>query len=221
VTRAALALALALAIGAVGGCKRHKTPEMDRVWLGPKDGCARVKSGGTACWGTNLALAMPQATQLFGGAVRDVALGDRYQCALKDDGTVLCRDGGAVDAPHAGAKPEPVKGIAGATAIGAGGGHACALLGGGEVFCWGENSYGQLGDGTTETHEAPVKVHVGPAKAIALGQDFMCVAEKEPKGVKCFGRGTTKDDLLAGEDVTQLTAGLGHACALLAGGGVR
>jgi alpha-tubulin suppressor-like RCC1 family protein len=44
---------------------------------------------------------------------------------------------------------------------------------------------------------------------------------EQPKVVRCTGRGSTNEDLLTGEDVTQLTAGRGHACALLASGGVR
>ena len=34
------------------------------------------------------------------------------------------------------------------TAIGSGGGHVCALLENGGVRCWGDNSAGQVGDGT-------------------------------------------------------------------------
>lgn len=43
--------------------------------------------------------------------------------------------------------PEPVLGVTNATAIAASGGHTCAVLRGGTVGCWGNNGWGELGDG--------------------------------------------------------------------------
>jgi len=37
-------------------------------------------------------------------------------------------------------------------------GSACGVTTGGEAYCWGNNSYGQLGDGTTTNRLVPVKV---------------------------------------------------------------
>jgi hypothetical protein len=34
----------------------------------------------------------------------------------------------------------------------------CVVRASGKVSCWGDNRYGQLGDGTTETREVPVNV---------------------------------------------------------------
>ena len=33
--------------------------------------------------------------------------------------------------------------------------HSCSLFDSGEVACWGDNSYGQLGDGTQTAHSTP------------------------------------------------------------------
>jgi hypothetical protein len=51
-----------------------------------------------------------------------------------------------------------VSGITTATSIAIGYYHSCALLSGGTIKCWGKNSRGQLGDGTTTDSATPVDV---------------------------------------------------------------
>ncbi len=48
-----------------------------------------------------------------------------------------------------------------ATALFLGDLHACALVAGGSVMCWGRNDYGQLGNGSTSTSYTPTKVFLG------------------------------------------------------------
>ncbi len=49
-------------------------------------------------------------------------------------------------------------GVSGATQITAGESHTCAVVAGGAVKCWGNNSNGQLGDGTNTTRYTAVDV---------------------------------------------------------------
>ena len=48
--------------------------------------------------------------------------------------------------------------LTGVTAVAVGGDHACAIVGGGQVWCWGANNAGQLGDNTTDARVGAVKV---------------------------------------------------------------
>jgi alpha-tubulin suppressor-like RCC1 family protein len=68
--------------------------------------------------------------------------------------------------------PQPVPGLTGVQELAAGGGHVCALLEDASVVCWGEDYYGQLGDGLAgpgHDREAPAPVRLGPAAPALTG----------------------------------------------------
>ena len=51
-----------------------------------------------------------------------------------------------------------IEGLDSVVQIAAGPSHACALRSTGELFCWGQNTDGALGDGTTEDRYLPTRV---------------------------------------------------------------
>jgi alpha-tubulin suppressor-like RCC1 family protein len=58
--------------------------------------------------------------------------------------------------------PMPVKGLTGVVDVVASYDTTCALRGDGSVWCWGDNAYGQCGDGTTARRTTPVLVQLAP-----------------------------------------------------------
>jgi alpha-tubulin suppressor-like RCC1 family protein len=123
-----------------------------------------------------------------------------------------------------------------AAMVAAGPMHTCLVTRAGGVKCWGNNSSGQLGDGTQETRYIPVDVSglSSGVASLAVGDDFTC-AVLQDGGVKCWGNnyngqlgdGTQEDRLLPvdvvglGGKVTAAAAGDSSACALLADGRVQ
>jgi alpha-tubulin suppressor-like RCC1 family protein len=66
-------------------------------------------------------------------------------------------------------------------------GFACGISEDKRVYCWGNNYYGQLGDGTTENHATPVLVEGLPAvEKLALGGTHAC-ALTDAATVFCWG----------------------------------
>src|SRR5438876_11365200 len=84
--------------------------------------------------------------------------------------------------------PAAVVGSSGFVRVSAGGGHTCAVSGGG-ASCWGFNLSGQLGDSSTVTRTTPTPVTSGSnLVVIATGGAYTCGVRSDSSAV-CWGFG--------------------------------
>ena len=163
-----------------------------------------------------------------------IAAGKDHNCVLTQAGEVRCwgsnTSGQLGNGTTAGSRiPVEVSGLrGGVSAIAAGGGHTCALTGGGRVMCWGEFLGAPLHGGQTlNLVPSDVPRLAQGVSAIAAGGGHTCAVTRAG-GVMCWGAnysgqlgdGTTQDsDVpvsvagLAG-GVTAIAAGNSHSCAL-------
>ena len=150
-------------------------------------------------------------TGLDSGVSR-IAAGEYHTCALPASGGVKCwgsngsgplGDGSLTDrwAPVDWATP-----VSGLVSIVAGNNHNCVLTAGGAVKCWGRNSSGQLGDGSTVLRSTPPVDVTGLGSGvlgIAAGADHTCAFLADDV-TKCWG-GNSGGQLGDGSQTQRLT----------------
>ncbi|MDE9365223.1 putative Ig domain-containing protein [Luteipulveratus sp. YIM 133132] len=111
--------------------------------------------------------------------------------------------------------------------VAAGDQHSCARARGGSVWCWGDNTQGQLGDGSTTSATAPVQpqgLSSGVVQVAAGGQQSCALLSTGE--VSCWGQvpgpdtttPATVDGL--GAKAVHIAVGPSHACAALEDGAV-
>lgn len=190
---------------------------------------------------TRDAQAVPVPVPLEG--VQSVSLGYEHTCAITSVGGVKCwgnGQSGRLGNGQEGVRLWPVDVIGldvPVVQIATGMMHSCALLGGGQVRCWGSNDSGQLGVAALSSSFVPIAPQGLPSDItqIALGAYHSC-ALSPTSGLKCWGsngwgqlgdgnsgviNAVPVDVLGLSSGVVQVTAGYHHTCALLSGGGVK
>ncbi len=237
----------------------------DTVAAGNAHSCA-LEDGQAYCWGendygqlgdgstVNSAVPVPVVTSgvLAGQTLTQISAGGGGgldTCALGSAGAVYCwgagYDGGLGDGSTADSSVPVAVDSGGALAgtkviqISTGADGACALDSAGSAYCWGDNDYGELGDGSTADSSVPVAVDHGGAPAgttftqVSAGYEDTCALDGAGAAY-CWGDdffGELGDDgrngdyssvplavdtggALAGQGLTQISAGWWDACAL-------
>lgn len=163
-----------------------------------------------------------------GDAPLALVAGDSHTCAIRPNGTLACwglnnrgqLGDGSTDFLHRSART--VSGLTGVIAVDAGFRHTCALRDDGQVFCWGLNGQGQLGNGeTTQTNRLPLPVsNMADAVDVATGELHSC-AVRSNGSVACWGDGFSGalGGSQAGSLVPRTVPGVSNAVSVVAGGG--
>jgi alpha-tubulin suppressor-like RCC1 family protein len=206
-----------LGIGLTAGATQQRTTPQTVggtwTWTMIKAGgehvCAVRSTGTVYCWGRNAEGQLgnnttsdyisPMTVSNLSGGLLDLSAGGRHTCAVTMTGGAKCwgrqdfhQNGtGVTGVRHV--TPQDVVGLTtGVSQISAGNLHSCAVLSSGEARCWGGNTGGGLGDGSTTLRTTPVTVSglstgVG---FISAGSDTTC-AMLISGSARCWGLNNT------------------------------
>ncbi|MFN8442726.1 MAG: hypothetical protein U0175_18265 [Caldilineaceae bacterium] len=221
------------------------------VTVGDGHSCALTNDGGVKCWGGNYYHQLGDGTSdkqttpvMVSGltsGVRVIAARTDHSCAITTNGGLKCWGSngngqlgdGSTFTPFT---PVDVSGLSsGVKSITLGRSHTCALLDTGGVKCWGGNSSGQIGNGTTDGQATPVDVSGLSNGVVAIAAGYFHTCALTTAGtVKCWGDNSDGQlgdnssnsspipvDVSGLSNVVAISAGRIHTCALTNSGGVK
>jgi len=220
-----------------------------QISVGRSHVCARRNNGSLRCWGSNGSGQLGDGTTMsrsapttdvtgLSTAVARVTTGGSVTCAHAASGMGWCwgdNDHGQLGdnttvqkaTPLAMAVQDVRRTAPASFSVGVdNGAETCAIIGSGEVWCWGDNAYGQLGNGMTPDSLTPVRATgITDALEIAAGRWHVCVLHATAR-VSCWGRnfnGEVGDGTLILRrspvdvglaNVVAIGAGGHHSCAI-------
>ena len=220
---------------------RARIDHVDQLAAGSGFACA-VRAGQMSCWGDNdrgqLLRPGGRSSPIDVAGVTDVAdlvASANTTCAIHADRTVSCWGRELHPLDHLWT-PAKVPNLAGVEELHMSSIHACALLDGGAVSCFGYNGEGELGNGTTQAANGAVSVSkLTGVTQLVVGPSFTCAVIAGGE-VACWGSvfggllgvRSKSDDVAATTPrkvakltgVRELVAGSHDLCAIVKGGKV-
>ena len=171
--------------------------------------CALRSDGTTLCWGEGAqgqlgvagAIYPANSGSLEGVDAVHISANGSHTCAVAANGTAWCvgsntmgqlgigsHDGTPHHYPSQVTKSNGTA-LTGVISLSAGYDHNCALVQGGQVYCWGASDQGQTGGAASITLKTRATLVAGITDAISVvaGQEYTCV-QRVSGSVTCFGR---------------------------------
>ncbi|MEC7151818.1 MAG: hypothetical protein VXW85_05130, partial [Candidatus Thermoplasmatota archaeon] len=234
----------------------------NKMATGNSQSCGILANGSLMCWGydgygalgnggVNSNRHTPTWVNLGTGLTTDsVTFGNHYGCAVLSDASLKCwgkNTWGQVGDGTVADKSSPVSIGLGtgrtAEAVAVHNAHTCALLDDGSVKCWGDDTYGELGNGagvTDSTSPPSTTVDLGAGRtavALDVGSDHTC-AVLDNGSLTCWGRDHTGQlgngaaitanqhdpsfvDLGTDRTAIAVATGNAHTCAILDDGSLK
>jgi alpha-tubulin suppressor-like RCC1 family protein len=187
--------------GLLGGIKS--------ISAGSLHSCAKTTAKAAACWGADGDYGTPDGTERHAavpaftdlGPIKSIGTGAFHSCALLVAGTVWCSGanwygslGNGTEQPSADAvQVQTSTGfLTGVRALSVGSFFNCAVRTAGDVWCWGQNENGSLGDGTTSNRATAVRVRqgqgfLGGVRTVGQSVGHHVCAVKTDGSVWCWG----------------------------------
>ena len=238
-------------------------PSLDiSVSIGGGSTCALASNHRLYCWGNNASgqlgagtttnsmqpLLVQSAGSLDGKTIQSTSAGNLYTCVIASNMRAHCwgkNDYGQLGnnsttdslTPVAVVVSGALNGQASIKQIAAGSTHTCAVASNNKAYCWGDNTYGQLGNNSTASSSVPVAVDTSGVLSgksivqITAGSAHTCAIASDNQ-VYCWGsnangrlgNNSTTNSLvpvavntsgvLSGKTVIQISAGASYVCAI-------